>query len=114
MTKSQVNLIARCFMALCALLLAGVSSQVDAQMPGQHPEYLHAIRDLREARGLLQYNFTNPAHIQAASSLTREINAAILDLKSASHIDEKNLQTVLPNKAMPPEGRFHQVRDLLN
>jgi hypothetical protein len=114
MRKLQVNLIAKYWIVLCALILAGGSTPIYAQMPGQHPAYLHAIRDLREARALLQYNFTNPAHIQAASSLTREINAAIRDLKNASHIDEKDLQTVPPNKDMPPEGRFHQIRDLLN
>ncbi len=111
MRKLQVNLIAKYWIVLCALILAGGSTPIYAQMPGQHPGYLHAIRDLREARGLLQYNFTNPAHIQAASSLTREINAAIRDLKNASHIDEKDAQTVPPNKDLPPEGAALAIRN---
>ncbi len=113
MRKLQVILIAKCWIVLCALILAGGPTSIYAQTPGQHPEYLHAIRDLREARGLLQTNFTVPAHIQAASSLTREIDAAIRDLKNASHIDEKNLQAVPPAKDMPPVGRFHKIKDLL-
>ena len=99
---------------MCALFLAGVSTQVDAQSPGEHPGYLHAIRDLREARGLLTANFGKPAHIAAANAALPEINAAISDLKSASHMDEKNLGQVPPPKSMAPEGRFHEVMALLD
>jgi hypothetical protein len=113
MTKSQVNSIARCLMATCALLLAGVSTQVDAQLPGPHPKYLQAIRDLRQARALLTTNFGIPAHAAAANAAIPQINEAIADLKSASHLDEKNLGEVPPPKAMPPEGRFHEVAALL-
>jgi L-lysine 2,3-aminomutase len=99
---------------LTGLLLAGGSTGVDAQAPGSHPEYLHAIRNLREARGLLQFPFTKPEHIQAASAALSEIRDAIGDLKFASHIDEKNLADVPPDKTMPPEGRFHKINDLLS
>jgi hypothetical protein len=114
MRKLQMNVFARCWIVLCVLLLAGVSTHVDAQIPGPHPEYLHAIRNLRQARELLHTNFGEPKHIAAASAALPEINAAISDLKSASHIDEKNLEAVPPFKSMPPEGRFHEVMSLLN
>jgi hypothetical protein len=113
MSKLQVKHVAQCCIALCALLLASGSNQITAQAPGQHPEYLHAIRDLREARELLRYNFTNPVHVQAAGAAIPKIDAAIGELKTASHLDEKNLEDIPHDKVMPAEGRFHAVDALL-
>ncbi len=113
MKKSQVNFIARCLMASCILLLAGVSTHVEAQPPGPHPAYLHAISNLRQARALLTTNFAIPAHIAAANAALPEINRAIADLKSASHLDDKNLGEMPPPKSLAPEGRFHEVESLL-
>lgn len=115
MKKSQVSIIAQCFIVLCALLIAGSSTQVDAQQqPGAHPGYLHAIRDLRQARELLRYNFTQPKQAAAANAALPAIDAAISDLKSASRVDDKHLEDVPHNKDLPAEGRFHQVMTLLN
>jgi len=114
MTKFGRNSIARCLMATCALLLAGVSAQLDAQLPGPHPAYLHAIRDLRQARGILQYNFGKPAHIAAANAAIPQITAAIDDLKTASHLDEKSLGSVPPPKSVDQAGRFHEAEALLD
>jgi hypothetical protein len=114
MRKLQVNTTTRVWIALCGLMLAGGAIQTDAQTPGAHPGYLRSIRNLREARGLLQGNFTKPAHIQAAAAALPEINAAIGDLKNASNLDEKSLGEVPPpDNTMLPEGRFHKAADLL-
>jgi hypothetical protein len=113
MRKLQAKLVAKCWIVLGALLLASGSNQITAQVPGPHPAYLHAIRDLREARQLLQYNFTNPVHVQGAAAAIGKIDAAIGELKNASHIDEKNLEAAPRDKEMPPEGRFHKVDALL-
>ena len=100
---------------MCALFFAGSTTPTDAQMPGPHPEYLHAIRDLRQARGLLQHNFTQSKHVQAATAALPEINAAINDLKSASKLDEKNLGDVPPPATnLDPDGRFHMTAQLLS
>src|SRR5271170_4750228 len=105
MRKLKVNLFTLCAITLCGLMLAGSATQTDAQTPGAHPGYLRAIRDLREARGLLQGNFTKPTHIQAASSATAAIDSAIGELKLAAKVDEKNLGNVPPpDNALPPEG----------
>jgi len=115
MRKLKVDQIALCAIALCGLLLAGSTTQTDAQIPGPHPEYLHAIRDLRQAHGLLQHNFTQSKHVQAAAAALPEINGAISDLKSASKLDEKNLGDVPPPTTnIDPDGRFHMTADLLS
>ena len=114
MTKSQVNLIARSFMALFALLFAGMSTQAYAQTPGPHPAYLHALRDLREARDLLHSDFADARHKELGAAATQEVEKAIGDLKAASHLDEKNLGDTPPTKALSPEGRFHQIQALLS
>jgi hypothetical protein len=95
-------------------VLAGMSTQVDAQSPGAHPAYLHAIRDLRQARGVLIANIGEPARAAAANFALPQIDAAISDLQSASRLDAKSLGDVPPPKSMAPEGRFHEVQALLD
>jgi hypothetical protein len=105
LTKSKIVLAA-------LLLLTGVA-QLRAQ---QHPNYLHAIRDLREARITLEHTpFTEPAHITAAHGAIQEINAAVDSLKRASKLDDKAIGEVPPpNKELPPIGRFHQAHQLID
>lgn len=114
MSKSGKNRMAQWSFALCALLFTVTPARIYADVPGPHPGYLHAIRDLREARELLQTNWGNPRHAQAASAIIQEIDLAIGDLKHASRLDEKSLAAVPPSKGMAPEGRFHKVQILLN
>jgi hypothetical protein len=115
MRKLNVNLVAQCGIVLCGLLLMGNATRAKAQqLPGPHPNYLHALRNLREARGLLQINFGQAAHVQAAAIALPAINDAIGELKAASKLDDKSLGDVPPpNNSLPPEGRFHKVADLL-
>jgi hypothetical protein len=114
MTKSQVNSFSRCLIAVCALYLGGVSTKVEAQLPGPHPEYLHAIRDLREARALLQSSFVQPNQIATANAAIPLITQAINDLKSASNMDAKNLGDVPPPKSVSGAGPFHDAEALLD
>jgi len=113
MRELKVSQVALWAIVLGGLLLAGNTTPTDAQTPGPHPAYLHALRDLREARSLLQANFGMPVHAQAAATAIPQIDAAIGDLKNASKLDEKSLGAVPPPKSMPEEGRFHTVADLL-
>jgi hypothetical protein len=114
MKKSHIRLIAPFFFALCAVLFAGVPTQVDAQAPGPHPHYLHAIRNLREARAKLDYPFKEGLHREIAASAKPLIDEAIGDLKKASRLDEKDLGAVpRPNFNLPENGTFHNISDLL-
>ena len=116
MKKLQLNVVAHCWIVLCALLLAGASTQVYAQTekPGQHPAYLHAIRSLRQARHYLDKKYTEPVHEQKAEQAIHEIDQAIDDLKRASKDDDKDLASVPDYKDMPDVSRFAKAVDLLN
>src|SRR5271170_5460601 len=114
MRKLKVNLIALCGIALCGLLLAGIATPTDAQTPGTHPGYLHAISDLRQAHDLLKSNFAAPAQAQAAAAAIPAVEAAIGDLIKASKVDNKNLAAVAPfDDKLPPVSRLHKAADLL-
>ncbi|AXC15316.1 hypothetical protein ACPOL_6072 [Acidisarcina polymorpha] len=113
MIKTKANPLIQ-WIVVCGLVFAGAGASAPAQMPGHHPAYLHALRNLREARSLLQTNFGNPVHAQAAAQALNEIEHAINDLKNSAGADGKALQDVPPsNRNLPPAGRFHQVADLL-
>jgi hypothetical protein len=111
MKKTQLRTIARFSVILCALLLTANSTRVFAQVPGPHPGYEHAIRDLREAKGLLDHPY--PQDVQLSANITREIQEAIGALKTASHIDDKSLAGVPPDKTMDRAGRYRKVQSLL-
>jgi hypothetical protein len=96
------------------LLLAVDMTPGFAQAPGQHPPYLRAIRDLREAHSLLKGHFDDPSHAQAAIAAVREIDSAFGDLKTASHLDDKSLGDVpAPYNDVPQGTRFQKAQDLL-
>jgi hypothetical protein len=111
MKKTQLRTIARFSVILCALLLTANPTRVFAQTPGVHPGYEHAIRDLREAKGLLDHPY--PQDVQLSANITREINEAIGALKTASHVDDKSLAGVPPDKTMDRAGRYRKVQSLL-
>jgi hypothetical protein len=116
MKNLHLNVFARYWIVLCALLLAGVSTQVNAQTekPGQHPAYLHAIRSLRQARYYLDKKYTEPGHEQKAEQAIHEIDQAIDALKKASKDDDKDLANVPNYKDVPDTTRFAKAVDLLN
>jgi len=115
MRMLKTNLSIRCFVTVCALLLAAGTPNAKAEVPGPHPGYMHAIRNLRQARGFLETNFSNPGQAQAAGAAIHEIDAAIADLKQAAATNGANVGEVPPaNGNLPPEGRFHQVAGLLH
>jgi hypothetical protein len=48
-----------------------------------------------------------------SANITREINEAIGALKTASHVDDKSLAGVPPDKTMDRAGRYRKVQSLL-
>jgi hypothetical protein len=117
MKKSQVSIIAQCSIILCALLLSA-SPRLWAQAPpppgGTHPEYLHAIDHLRQARGILQVPYNEPLHKQAAAQAIPVLDHAIDHLKNAARLDGKSLAGVPPpDNHLDEKGKFHKVAELL-
>jgi hypothetical protein len=102
-----------------ALLLTAAlglfSTWAGADLPGQHPYYLHALSDLRSARWLLQHRAGDAAVSANEDVAVTEINKAIGAIKHAAIDDGKNIDDH-PNVDLPGDnrGRLHKALDLLN
>jgi hypothetical protein len=99
-------------------LLAGAAVLLpmgtQAQVPGPHPAYLHALSDLRMARAYLNDNWTWEAVRQDDNHAIQEIDAAIHEIKHAAIDDGKNVNDHPPIEAhLGPRDRFARANDLL-
>lgn len=73
------------------LLALTVPFAANADLPGKHPAYLHALTDLRTARWLLEHQ---PGDVKVYSDedvAITEVDATINDIKHASIDDGKDL-----------------------
>jgi hypothetical protein len=101
---------------LAAFLLAlTLPFAANADLPGKHPAYLHALSDLRAARWMLQHRPGDPGVSAHEDVAIAEIDKAIGEIKHAAIDDGKNLEDH-PQVDVPPNrpGRLHKARELLN
>jgi hypothetical protein len=96
------------------LLLIALPFAANADLPGKHPYYLHALTDLRSARWMLEHRAGDPAVSANEDVGVAEIDKAIGEIKRAAIDDGKNIQdhpaVDLPNDR---PGRLHRALDLL-
>jgi len=79
---------------LAGLLLAlALPFAVNADMPGKHPAYLHALSDLRTARWMLEHRPGDAAVSAREDVAVAEIDASINEIKHAAIDDGKNPRT---------------------
>lgn len=92
------------------MICGAVPSQ--AQEPGRHPAYLHALSDLRLMRAYLD-RLTPSERIDAESQhAIDEIDAAIGEIKKAAIDDGKELRDHAPIDArITPANRFRRARE---
>ena len=95
-----------------ALLLVATVAQAD--LPGKHPYYLHALADLRSARWMLQHRAGDAAVSANEDAAITEINKAIGAIKKAAIDDGKNVNDH-PNVDVPGDrpGHLHKALELL-
>ena len=85
-----------------------------AQTPGKHPEYLHALADLRQARAYLSKQSPNGAVDADSAQAIKHIDEAITAIKQASIDDGKNVNDHMPvDPNLGNTGRFHKAAELL-
>ena len=100
-----------------AALLMSLSFTVSASAapePADHPSYLHALSDLRDARAHLERPDGGELHQQEKDAV-KEIDKAIGEIKAASIDDGKNIADHMPVDAhLPWSGRLHKALDLLD
>ena len=99
-------------LALAAVL--AVPFVANADMPGKHPAYLHALTDLRHARAHVEKRGGDAEMKWDEQTAIREIDAAIAEIKKASIDDGKDLNDHPAVDAKADRaGRLHRALELL-
>jgi hypothetical protein len=101
---------------LAAMLFAPVYSSVSAAPAAakEHPAYLHALSDLRDARAHLERPDGGERKEQERKAI-EEIDAAIFEIKKASIEDGKNINDHVPvDSHLDWPGRLHKAVELLD
>jgi len=97
---------------LLTAAMACACATAQAQRP-EHPAYIHALEDLRYARGLLD-RLDDPKLEADERHAIHEIDAAINEIKLASVDDGKDLADHPPIDAhLKNTDRFHKALELL-
>lgn len=97
------------------LLLLSLPFAASADLPGNHPYYIHALSDLRGARWLLEHRPGDPAVSGDEDAAISEIDAAIGEIKRASIDDGKDIHDHPPID-IPADrpGRLHKALEVLH
>jgi hypothetical protein len=102
------------FATLAALLFIPAYVSAKPAAPREHPAYLHALTDLREARAHLERPDHGELREQEKKAI-HEINDAIAEIKKAAIDDGKDINDHVPVDArMDWPGRLHRAVELLN
>jgi hypothetical protein len=101
-------------MLLAALVCLAAPLAANADLPGQHPYYLHALSDLRSARWMLEHRPAGAVVSTEEDIAVTEIDRAIGEIKRAAAEDGKNL-AAHTGPDVPPDnaGRLHRALELL-
>jgi hypothetical protein len=86
----------------------------NAQMPGKHPYYLHALTDLRTARWLIEHRPGDAKVSRDEQAAIARIDEAIGEIKHAAIDDGKDLHDHPPvDEHLDHKGRLHRADELL-
>jgi hypothetical protein len=97
-----------------AFVAAAAPMTMQADVPGPHPAYLHALSDLRAARHYLNDGWAWAPVKHDDDVAIREIDAAIDELKKASIDDGKGLNDPFHvDTHLSPHDRFRKANELL-
>lgn len=100
---------------LVAVICLAAPLVANADLPGKHPAYLHALSDLRSARWMLEHRPAGAAVSGQENVAIAEIDKAIGEIKKAAIDDGKNLNDH-PSVDVPTDnpGRLHKALELLH
>ena len=103
------------WLLLSGLLLVAVPFAANADLPGKHPFYLHALSDLRAARWLIEHRAGDAAVSGQEDVAIVEIDKAIGEIKRAAIDDGKDIHDH-PSVQGPNDrpGRLHKALELLH
>ena len=102
------------FAILAVLLFVPAYAAAKPAPPREHPAYLHALSDLREARAHLERPDHGELREQEKKAI-HEINNAIAEIKKAAIDDGKDVHDHPPVDAhLDRKGRYHRAIELLD
>jgi len=100
---------------LSGLLLVALPFAANADLPGKHPFYLHALSDLRAARWLIEHRPGDAAVSGQEDVAIAEIDKAIGEIKHAAIDDGKDIHDHPPVQGPNDRpGRLHKALELLH
>ena len=96
------------------LLLLALPLAANADLPGKHPYYLHALSDLRTARWMLEHRPGDAAVSGQEDVAITEIDKTIGEIRKAAIDDGKDIHDH-PKVDVPNDhpGRLHKSLELL-
>ncbi|HSY27956.1 MAG TPA: hypothetical protein VK832_10665 [Burkholderiaceae bacterium] len=101
--------------ATAALFAVLLPLAAHADLPGDHPEYLHALTDLRDARWNLEHRAGDAAVSSNEDNAIVEIDRAIDEVKKAAREDGKNpYEHPHEDAHLNRAGRLHHAVELLD
>lgn len=107
-------------MSVCVMLLLGAFASAQdrderREWGGEHPHYLRALSDLREARGTLSSIDSDVPFYPRVVAIMRDIDAAMHEIADASISDGRNLDDFPPpDPTWDRRGRLMRASDLLD
>ena len=100
---------------LAGLLLVAAPFAANADLPGKHPFYLHALSDLRAARWLIEHRPGDAAVSGQEDVAVAEIDKAIGEIKHAAIDDGKDIHDHPPVQGPNDRpGRLHKALEILH
>jgi hypothetical protein len=100
---------------LMSILSASCVALASADMPGQHPTYVHGLSDLRAARAHLDYHAANEKRDAEEDHAIRLIDDAIDAAKRAAVADGREVKDSFPpDVRLERTDRFRQAQQLLD
>jgi len=97
------------------LLMVALPFAAQADLPGKHPFYLHALSDLRAARWFLEHRPGDAAVSGQEDVGITEIDAAIREIKRAAIDDGKDIHDHVGVQEIGDRpGRLHKALELLD
>ncbi len=104
----------RLMVLAAGFVTAAAPMTMQAEVPGPHPAYLHALSDLRAARHYLNDGWAWAPVKHDDDVAIREIDAAIDELKQAAIDDGKGLNDPFHmDTHLSPHDRFRKANELL-
>jgi len=112
--KIKMLMKARWIVLAAGLISVAAPVATQAEVPGPHPAYLHALSDLRAARHYLNDGWAWAPVRHDDDAAIRQIDAAINEIKQASIDDGKGLDDPFRiDTHLSPRDRFRKAKELL-